>query len=85
MAPKQSLLKKMKANPSGDWKMKDVETLCKQNSLTLAKPTRGSHFVIHSPYIDGILTVPFRRPIKTVYIRALVGLCEAHNGRPNNK
>ena len=79
MAPKRSLYDRMKSNPQGDWKIKDVQTLCKQNGLTITNPKSGSHYVVHSPYLDGLLTVPYHRPIKAIYIRYLVALCGAHN------
>lgn len=78
MARKKSLLEKMKTNPKADWGVKDLETLCDQNGLNWQKPSNGSHYKISSPYINGILTIPSRRPIKPVYIRHAVGLCEAH-------
>ncbi len=85
MATKRTLFDKMKSNPKGDWTINNVKTLCKQNGLTIVPPASGSHYVIHSPYIDGILSVPARRPIKPIYIRQLVGLCEAHNNHRNEK
>ena len=65
----------MRANPAGDWIMKDVETVCRENGFNCKPPTGGgSHFkVSHSEFSD-ILTVPTRRPIKPVYIRKLVAL-----------
>ena len=78
MAKKKSLLKQMKANPRADWDIGDVIKLCEQVGLVATPPSRGSHYKIHSSLVDGILTVPARRPIKAVYIRSFVGLVEAH-------
>ena len=78
MASKKSLFDKMKANPRDNWKISDVKKLCKEFGLILIPPNVGSHYKIRSPILDGMLTIPARRPIKPIYIRHLVGLCEAH-------
>lgn len=78
MAKKKTLLEQMKANPRADWDIGDVTKLCDQVGLIASPPNRGSHYKIHSPVVDGILIVPARRPVKPVYIKDLVGLCEAH-------
>ncbi len=78
MARKRSLLEKMKANPAGDWTIANVETLCKQVGLTILKPSGGSHYLVMSKFVQGAQSVPARRPIKPIYIKALVGLCEEH-------
>lgn len=40
----------------------------------MCEPPRGggSHYKIYHPAMSEILTVPFKRPIKTVYVRRLV-------------
>jgi hypothetical protein len=68
----------MSANPADDWTMADVERLCRDVGLTCLPPSHGSHYVVFSDALDGILTVPARRPIKPVYIRKLVALAAAH-------
>lgn len=79
MAPKKSLLEQMKANPKGDWTISDVKTLCKQVGLTLHHARRDSHYHVSSNLLTGGLqTVPYRRPIKPVYIRCLVDVAEEH-------
>lgn len=78
MAKKKSLLEKMRANPRADWTIADVETLCRQNGLQLCKPKSGSHYMVLSEIIEGGQSVPARRPIKPIYIRNIVRLCESH-------
>jgi hypothetical protein len=78
MARKRSLLDKMAANPADDWTIPDVERLCREVGLTCLPPSHGSHYVVFSDALDGILTVPARRPTKPVYIRKLVALATAH-------
>ena len=67
------LLEKMTRNPAGDWSIRDVETLCRANGIKCAPPYGGgSHYKVSHVSQREILTVPFRRPIKPVYIRKLV-------------
>jgi hypothetical protein len=74
----------MARNPGGNWTISDIETACRENGLISFQPPWGSdsHWKISSPYLDGILTVPARMPIKPLYIRAFVGFVrksrEAH-------
>jgi predicted RNA binding protein YcfA (HicA-like mRNA interferase family) len=66
------LLDQMRRNPQANWTIKDVEKVCSENGVLCTAPKRGSHYkVSHQRFID-ILTIPFKRPIKTVYIRRLV-------------
>ncbi|MDQ4059568.1 MAG: type II toxin-antitoxin system HicA family toxin [Pseudomonadota bacterium] len=60
------------AQPCGDWTIKDVETLCREHGLSLLPPSRGSHYKVGHPSMSEILTIPFARPTKPVYIRHLV-------------
>jgi hypothetical protein len=78
MARKLTTLEKMKNNPYGDWTISDVEKLCREIGLSMSTPSGGSHYVITSNFCQGHQTVPARRPIKPIYIKHLVGLCEAH-------
>ena len=78
MAPKRSLLDRMKESPQADWTIDDVKTLCTKIGLGCRVPTSGSHFVVHSEHLPGLLTVPAHRPIKAPYIRRLVALATSH-------
>jgi hypothetical protein len=68
----------MRANPAGDWTIEDVKALCRENDV-LCDPARGgsSHYKVAHPNIAEKLTVPYKRPIKAVYIRKLVALIDA--------
>jgi len=68
----------MKANPKGDWVIRDVETLCKQVGLICTPPSSGSHYRVYSDCLQGTLTIPAKRPIKPFYIRNLTSYAEAH-------
>lgn len=78
MAAKKTILESMRINPKKDWTIGDVEKLCAQNGLDFAAATRGSHYKVTSAHLSKILTVPFKRPIKTHYIKDLVGMVDAH-------
>ena len=68
----------MKSNPKADWKIGDVEALCREFGIACVAPSGGgSHFKVSQPSIKEILTIPARRPIKPVYIRKLVSFVEA--------
>jgi hypothetical protein len=71
-------LEAMRRNPAGDWKIADVEALRREFSVQLM-PNRsgGSHYKISHSSQREILTLPFKRPIKAVYIRKLVAFIDA--------
>jgi hypothetical protein len=72
------LLDKMRDKPQANWKIGDLEKICKRFGVSFSSPTRGSHYKISSNFLEGILTVPARRPVKAIYIRKFVGLVDAH-------
>ncbi len=67
----------MRANPAGDWTIADVEAVCREFGL-LCEAARGggSHYKVGHPSVREKLAVPYRRPIKPVYIRRLVLLID---------
>jgi hypothetical protein len=62
----------MDENPAGDWRMADIEMVCRAFGVHVGSPRRGSHFTVSHPDHVAILTIPSRRPIKPVYIREFV-------------
>lgn len=78
LAKKQPLLEQMRRNPRADWTIDDVAKVCAEHHIDLMPPTRGDHFKAASPLLLGHQTIPARRPIKPVYIRALIGMIDAH-------
>lgn len=78
MAKKRTLLEKMRDNPRDGWTIDDIATLCDRYELEIRKPSSGSHHVVSSPYLAGNITVPYKRPIKQTYIKALVAYTMAH-------
>jgi hypothetical protein len=72
------LLHRMRRHPAGDWTIRDVEALCRQYMI-LCEPPRGggSHYKVAHKMMVEKLTIPYKRPIKPVYIRKLVAFVEA--------
>ncbi|MGQ0664541.1 MAG: type II toxin-antitoxin system HicA family toxin [Pseudomonadota bacterium] len=71
------LLAAMRVNPAGDWRIADVETLCRRYGLACTAPRRGDHYKVSHAALAEILTIPAGRPIKPVYIRRLVTMVVA--------
>jgi hypothetical protein len=66
-------LEEMRANPRADWRIEDIKFVCGEFSISCSPPRGGSsHYKISHPRMREILTVPFKRPIKPVYIRRLI-------------
>jgi predicted RNase H-like HicB family nuclease len=64
----------MERNPLG-WTIRDIETICGAHRAVCAPPRGGgSHDKVSKPGKLEILTIPFKRTIKPVYIRKLVAL-----------
>jgi hypothetical protein len=70
------LLERMRANPAANWTIADIERLCRGCGLTITAPRRGSHHKVRNPASGTTLTIPARRPVRAVYIRALVALAD---------
>jgi hypothetical protein len=72
------LLERMRHNPAGNWTIHDVEALCRKHGV-LCEPARGggSHYKVAHPRMAEKLTIPYKRPIKPVYIRKLVAFIDA--------
>jgi predicted RNA binding protein YcfA (HicA-like mRNA interferase family) len=75
MAKADKTIAGMRTNPQG-WTIADVERVCAEVGLVCKPPKRGSHYKISHPALPEILTVPFKRPIKPVYIRELLRMIE---------
>ena len=74
-----ALLESMRRNPAGDWRIRDVESLCLEYGLSF-RFGKGSHAHMRHPAAREILTIPAHRPIKPVYIRKLVRYIETYGG-----
>jgi hypothetical protein len=73
-----SRLEDMRNNPRGDWRIEDVEAVCREYGVLCSAPRGGgSHYKVAHPRMAEKLTVPYKRPIKPVYIRKLVAFIDA--------
>jgi hypothetical protein len=62
----------MELNPLG-WTMRDIEVMCSMYGAKCVLPRGGgSHYKVSKPGKVEMLTIPFKRPMKPVYIRKLV-------------
>ena len=70
-------LEEMRTNPRGDWRIADVEAVCREHGV-MCEPPRGggSHYKVGHSLVEAKLTIPYKRPIKPVYIRRLVELID---------
>jgi hypothetical protein len=75
MSRADKLLEEMRANPR-DWRIEDVASLCKAEGIACTPPRKGSHYKVKHAQVARILTVPASRPIKPVYVRALVAFVD---------
>jgi predicted RNA binding protein YcfA (HicA-like mRNA interferase family) len=73
------LLEGMRRFLAGDWRIRDVEALCREYGLSF-RFGRGSHAQLRHPAAREILTIPAHRPIKPVYIRKLVRYIDTYGG-----
>lgn len=64
----------MKASPL-DWRIEQLEAVARAFGLNVRKPG-GSHVYFTHPRLAEGLSVPARRPIKPVYVRAFVRLID---------
>ena len=76
MTRRQKQLEAMRRSPQGDWRIADVETLCREQGLLSSAPSGGSHSSVSHPSQPDILTIPARRPIKAIYIRKLIQMID---------
>jgi hypothetical protein len=71
-------LEQMRRNPQANWTIRDVKRLCRQFGVDCEPPRAGgSHYKVCHASQKEILTIPFRRPIKPVYIRKFVEFIDA--------
>lgn len=83
MTKADKLLRAMRRNPAGDWSMADVRRLCDLLGWACLPPSGGgSHWKVTIPGSEFILAIPARRPIKPIYIRALMAYAEANEDGP---
>lgn len=74
MGKAEKLLAKMRVNPQ-DWRIEDLEVVAKRHGIEVRK-TGGSHFVFLHSEAELAVTIPFKRPIKSVYVIQFLALLD---------
>ena len=74
MSKADKLLAKLRANPR-DWRMESLEAVARRHGIEVRK-TGGSHFVFMHPDSELAVTIPFKRPIKPIYITQFLALLD---------
>jgi hypothetical protein len=66
----------MRANPQANYTINDVERFCREYGLTIFAPRHGYHYKYLYPASETTLTILARRPVRAIYIRALVAVAD---------
>ena len=80
MSKADKLLVKMRLN-SRDWRMDALETIAARYGVEVRK-RGGSHFVFLHPNSELAVTIPFKRPIKPIYISRFLSLLDDIEKQP---
>ncbi len=72
----EKLLERMRRNPRGDWTMDNLLTIARRMNIEV-RNSDGSHHVFSFPGVEEDVTVPYKRPIKPVYIKKFLALVDA--------
>jgi hypothetical protein len=72
----EKLLERMRRNPLGDWTMGNLMTIARRMNIEV-RNSDGSHHVFSFPGVEEDVTVPYKRPIKPVYIKKFLALVDA--------
>lgn len=67
-------MERMRVNPRG-WRMQSLETVARRYGIEVRK-TGGSHFVFIHANSEIAVTIPFKRPIKPIYVSRLLELID---------
>ncbi|MSO97965.1 MAG: hypothetical protein EXR11_07075 [Rhodospirillaceae bacterium] len=68
----------IRRNPRGDWQLDDLKAVAARHHV-LVRHDGSSHAVFRSAQ-GAMLTIPARRPIKSVYIKLFISFIEAAHG-----
>ena len=74
MSRSEKRLARMRNNPQG-WVLDDLIAVANQHGIQL-KNQVGSHATFSHPSVREILTVPAKRPIKSVYVKKFVAMVD---------
>ena len=67
----------MRRNPQGNWTITDVSNVCAEFAIGCSPPRGGgSHYKVFHPEMTEKLTIPYKKPIKPIYIKKLVAFID---------
>jgi len=72
----EKLLEKMRRNPRDDWKMENLLSIAKRLHIEV-RNSDGSHHVFSYPGVEEDITIPYKRPIKPIYIKKFLAFIDA--------
>jgi hypothetical protein len=72
----EKLLERMRRNPRNDRKMENLLTIARRLKIEV-RNSDGSHHVFSHPEVEEDVTVPYKRPIKPIYIKKFLALVDA--------
>lgn len=83
MSQAEKRLEAMRRNSKDGWTIDDVQVVCDAHGADLVRSRAGSsHYKVKHPAVPSLLTIPFARPIKPVYIRKLVAFLDLARAAP---
>lgn len=68
-------LEALRRNPGGNWIPADLEITASQYALKFRKVT-GTHVVFLHPAVPDCVTIPMKRKIKAVHVKAFVAMID---------
>ncbi len=78
MSTFQKVLEKMRRNPRADWTMETLLSIAFRIGIEV-RNSDGSHHVFSFPGVEEDISIPFRRPVKPLYIKKFLALVDAVN------
>lgn len=75
-------LEAMRANPRANWTIADVEAVCREFDIVCEAPRGGgSHYKVGHASQVLKLAIPYKRPLKPVYVRQIVAFVDRVRAR----
>ncbi len=76
MSTFQKVLVKMRRNPRADWTMETLLSIAFRLGIEV-RNSGGSHHVFSYPGVEEDISIPFRRPVKPLYIKKFLARVDA--------
>lgn len=76
MSTFQKVLVKMRRNPRANWTMETLLSIAFRLGIEV-RNSGGSHHVFSYPGVEEDISIPFRRPVKPLYIKKFLARVDA--------